>query len=135
MSLSTSLVRSLISKSPPLAGMTVANVWPVYEEDGAQPIGAMAHLVTPQIVPTSIIGLIRTSNGVHQVVESEVTNLVGLDAILNFKTGEVVTLSISPADGFAADPATATVVTPLAGDLSNSNAANTPKNTSTGKTR
>ena len=103
----------LVVDSPALAGVKLDHIAPVFDEDTIQPVGAMAHLALPRVVSSVAVDLIRSRAGTPEIVESEIFNLVALDAIVLFSTGKVVTLAVSPAASFAADPATATVVRPI----------------------
>ena len=106
----------MVAETPKLTGMSVAELSPVFDEDFVRPIGAMAHLVLPSVVRTARLDLIRSRGGAPEVVESDVTNLVALDAIVLFANGKVVTLAISPDASFAVDPATATNAVPVAAE-------------------
>ena len=115
-SLASGFVARLVSDTPELTGMTVAAMAPVFDEDTLHPIGAMARLQLPAVVPSVTLGLVRSRAGAPEVVESEITNLYGLDAIILFTTGQMVTLAVAPEASFANDPATATMVRPVAPD-------------------
>jgi hypothetical protein len=69
-------------------------------------------LVLPAPVASVELDLIRSKAEVPQKVRSYVTQLRSLDAIFEFRGGQVIFLGISPLPTDATDPATATQARP-----------------------
>jgi hypothetical protein len=103
---------SLVTDHAELAGLQVRGIFPVFDEASPAPIGAMARLVLPAPVPSVELDLIRSKAEVPQKVRSYVTQLRSLDAIFEFRGGQVIFLGISPLPTDATDPATATQARP-----------------------
>lgn len=109
----TIYVAGMVRDAPVLAGMRAASISPVYDEQLPRPIGGMVRLELPDVVASVTIDLVRSRNGVPEPVESEITNLRGLDAIVLFDTAAVVSVSIAPLPGDVTDPAAATRARPV----------------------
>jgi hypothetical protein len=106
-------VSQLVDQHPELHGLTVAGISPVFDEHTPHPIGAMARLTLPAAVPSVTLDLIRLHKNTPEVITSQITNLRALEVIYLFAQAQVVHLGIEPQPGDAADPATATAVTPV----------------------
>jgi hypothetical protein len=105
----------LAAAHPQLAGLKVQGLYPVFDQGGAAPIGVLARLEAPTVVPSVDLDLIRFADGSPQLIPAEVRNLRELEAIYEFASATVVHLDIAPLPGDADDPSTATQVIPLPG--------------------
>jgi hypothetical protein len=106
---------ALITAHPQLTGMRVEGLYPVFDQGGAAPIGVMSRMVAQAQIPEVDLDLIRFSDGAPVLLPSRVEHLRALEAIYQFDITTVIHLGISPRASDAADPGTATRVTPLPG--------------------
>ena len=106
-------VDELVLHDARLAGLEVRSISPVFDEEGAHPIGAMARLLLPSVVPDVTIVLVRSRRGVSELIKSEVTNLRALDAIVLLANDVIVSVAIAPLASDAADPGTVTKAHPV----------------------
>lgn len=106
-------VADLVRARPELAGLRVAGIFPVFDEARPRPLGALARLVTPRLVPSIQLDLVRSRGERPEPVPSVVTNLRALDVIYEFAGDEVIFVGISPQPADAADPRTASVARPV----------------------
>ena len=106
-------VDELVLDDARLAGLEVRSISPVFDEEGAHPIGGMARLLLPSVVPDVTIDLVRSRRGVPESIESEVTNLRALDAIVLLANDVIVSVAVAPLASDAADPATVSKAHPV----------------------
>jgi hypothetical protein len=111
--LASTYVAALVADHVELAGLKVRGIFPVFDEASPVPIGAMARLVLPGVVPSVEMELIRSKGEVPQRLHTEITDLRSLDAIFEFRGDEVIFLGISPLAGDVSDPANATQARPV----------------------
>jgi hypothetical protein len=112
-SLSAEYVAGLVREHPQLAGLTVTALIPVYDEATPLPVGVMARLSLPSVVPVVTMSLVRSRRGEPEPIESMITNLRGLDVIVLLSSGQVINVGVTPQAGDALVPATATRVRPI----------------------